>query len=33
MCIRLEGHSKISGEERTQIETTSLERAGGNAQT
>jgi Leucine-rich repeat (LRR) protein len=30
--IRLEGNGKISGKQRTQIETTLLERAGGNAQ-
>jgi Leucine-rich repeat (LRR) protein len=30
--IRLEGNGKISGDVRTQIETTLLERAGGNAQ-
>lgn len=30
--IRLDGNGKISGEQRTQIETTLLERAGGNAQ-
>jgi Leucine-rich repeat (LRR) protein len=30
--IRLEGNGKISGKQRTQIETTLLDRAGGNAQ-
>jgi hypothetical protein len=30
--IRLDGNGKICGEKRTQIETTLLERAGGNAQ-
>jgi Leucine-rich repeat (LRR) protein len=30
--IRLDGNGKISGEQRTQLETTLLERAGGNAQ-